>query len=145
MSSESDVASFRGHTDGVSAAAFFRAEAQVSPNSYSETHLLSAPNSETHLLSASDSGVIRLFDIKSEKCIYAFFNHRAEQYKCLAVCPSVGSPSVGGPSVGSPSVGSPSVGSPSVGGNKNELLETLVLAGNSNGMLYVLSPSPPSL
>ena len=56
-------------------------------------------------------GTIRIFDVASQKCLYAFFNHRAGRYStALAVSP------------------------PGTGNG------VTVVAGNKNGMTYVLRP-----
>merc|ERR1719285_1225387 len=42
---------------------------------------------ETRLVTCSEDGTIRVFDVDSEKCLYSFFHHQAQQYKSIDIHP----------------------------------------------------------
>lgn len=87
---DEDISTFKGHTDGVVKAQFL--------------------NDGHHLLTASEDGTLRMFEVATGECVYAFVNHRAQQFTALAVQPQAGGGGGGG----------------------------MVVAGNNNQMLYVL-------
>ena len=41
----------------------------------------------THLITCSGDATVRVFELQSAKCVYSFFNHRAQQYRSVAVHP----------------------------------------------------------
>ena len=117
MSISEDVSAFRGHTDQVVAAAFLGKKENDVNGVNDKDDDGDDDNDESLVLTASEDGALRLFDVASEKCVYAFFNHRAQQYKCLAWKQRT----VAGSAVP----------------------EIVVVAGNANGMIYVLSTKHP--
>ena len=63
-------------------------------------------NKNKHLVTVSDDGVLRMYETDTGKSLYAFFNHRAEQFVSVAA--------------------------------KSD--DSMIIAANANGMLYILEP-----
>ena len=40
---------------------------------------------DNHVITGSSDGSLRLFDLETGNCLYAFFNHRSENFNAVAV------------------------------------------------------------